>query len=35
VIYAVGEIESGEGDDEKIGSERIAKAIRDARLDKT
>jgi len=34
VIYAVGEIESGEGDDEKIGSMRIAKAIRDARLDK-
>ncbi len=34
VIYAVGEIESGEGDDEKIGSERIAKAIKDARLDK-
>ncbi len=34
VIYAVGEIESGEGDDTKIGSERIAKAIRDARLDK-
>ena len=34
VVYAVGEIESGEGDDEKIGSERIAKAIRDARLDK-
>ncbi len=34
VIYAVGEIESGEGDDGKIGSERIAKAIKDARLDK-
>jgi protease-4 len=34
VIYAVGEIESGEGDDSKIGSVRIAKAIRDARLDK-
>ncbi len=34
VIYAVGEIESGEGDDEKIGSERIAKAIKEARLDK-
>lgn len=33
VIYAVGEIESGEGDDEKIGSERISKAIREARLD--
>ncbi|HRG00664.1 MAG TPA: signal peptide peptidase SppA [Bacteroidia bacterium] len=34
VVYAVGEIESGEGDDEKIGSARIAKAIREARLDK-
>jgi protease-4 len=34
VIYAVGEIESGEGNDNKIGSERIAKAIKDARLDK-
>ncbi|MBA4241163.1 MAG: signal peptide peptidase SppA [Sphingobacteriaceae bacterium] len=34
VIYAIGEIESGEGDDEKIGSLRIAKAIREARLDK-
>ena len=34
VIYAVGEIESGEGDDEKIGSLRIAKAIREARSDK-
>jgi protease-4 len=34
VIYAVGEIESGDGSDEKIGSVRIAKAIRDARLDK-
>jgi protease-4 len=33
VIYAVGEIDSGEGDDEKIGSERISKAIREARLD--
>jgi protease IV len=35
VIYAVGEIESGEGDDGKIGSDRIAKAIKDARLDKS
>ena len=35
IIYAVGEIESGEGDDDKIGSARIAKAIRDARLDNT
>lgn len=34
VIYAVGEIESGNGDDDKIGSDRIVKAIRDARLDK-
>lgn len=33
VIYAVGEIDGGEGDDEKIGSERISKAIREARLD--
>ncbi|MFI5151086.1 MAG: signal peptide peptidase SppA [Bacteroidia bacterium] len=33
VIYAVGEIQSGEGDDSNIGSERISKAIRDARLD--
>jgi len=33
VIYAVGEIDSGEGDDEEIGSERISKAIREARLD--
>ena len=35
VIYAVGSIESGEGDDETIGSDRIAKAIKDARLDTT
>lgn len=35
VIYAVGSIESGEGDDETIGSDRIAKAIRDAREDST
>ena len=33
IIYAVGEIESGEGDDETIGSDRIARAIREARLD--
>ncbi len=33
VIYAVGNIESGEGDNETIGSESISKAIRDARLD--
>lgn len=34
VVYAVGSIESGEGNDKTIGSERISKAIRDARLDK-
>ena len=33
VIYAVGSIESGVGDDETIGSETIAKAIKDARSD--
>jgi protease-4 len=33
VVYAVGAIESGEGDDQTIGSERIAGALRDARLD--
>jgi protease-4 len=33
VIYAVGEIESGSGDENSIGSDRIAKAIREARLD--
>lgn len=32
VIYAVGAIGGGEGNDEEIGSERIAKAIKDARL---
>ena len=35
VIYANGGIISGEGDDENIGSERIAKAIRTARKDST
>ena len=35
IIYAVGEIASGEGDADKIGSETTAKAIRDARLDTT
>ncbi len=35
IIYAVGEIVSGEGDDQKIGSVEIAKAIKDARLDTT
>jgi len=33
VIYAVGEIKSGEGNDEVIGSERIAKAVAKARKD--
>lgn len=35
VVYATGAIESGEGDFETIGSERISKAIREARLDST
>jgi protease-4 len=33
VVYAIGDINSGEGDDTSIGSDRIAKALRDARLD--
>ena len=33
VVYAVGAIESGEGDDATIGSERIAGALQRARLD--
>ncbi len=33
VIYANGEIISGEGDDDNIGSERISRAIRKARTD--
>lgn len=33
IIYAQGEIQGGEGDDQTIGSERIAKAIRSARQD--
>lgn len=33
VVYALGEISSGEGSDESIGSERISKAIRKARTD--
>ncbi len=33
VVYAVGAIESGEGDDLTIGSDRIAAALREARLD--
>jgi len=35
VIYAVGEIGGGDGTDESIGSERISKAIRKARLDES
>ena len=33
VIYAIGEIEGGNGNDKTIGSERISEAIRCARLD--
>ncbi len=33
VIYANGEISGGEGDDNSIGSDRLAEAIRKARLD--
>lgn len=33
VIYAIGSISGGEGDDQSIGSERISKAIRKARED--
>lgn len=33
IIYANGEITGGEGTDEKMGSERISRAIRKARLD--
>lgn len=33
VVYAVGEIVGGEGDDETMGSENISRAIRTARLD--
>jgi len=33
VVYAVGEIQSGEGDDQTIGSDRIARAIKEARED--
>lgn len=33
IVYAVGGIESGKGDQQTIGSETIASAIRDARLD--
>lgn len=34
VVYAIGDIMSGEGDDQTIGSDRISAALRDARLDK-
>ncbi len=33
VVYASGEITGGDGDDNTIGSERISKALREARLD--
>ncbi len=33
VVYAYGQIIGGEGDDENIGSERISRAIREARTD--
>lgn len=33
VIYAVGEITDGEGDEESIGSDNLAETIREARLD--
>jgi len=32
IVYASGEITGGEGDDNSIGSERISKALREARL---
>jgi protease-4 len=35
VIYAVGDIGTGEGDDNSIGSDKIAATIRKARLDST
>ncbi len=35
VVYAIGEIQSGEGSDNVIGSETISKAIREARTDST
>ncbi|SMO68196.1 signal peptide peptidase SppA [Solitalea koreensis] len=34
MVYASGDINSGEGDDHNIGSERLSKAIREAREDK-
>jgi protease-4 len=33
IVYASGEINGGEGDENSIGSERISKALRQARLD--
>jgi len=33
VVYASGEIDAGEGDDSKIGSESVSKALRKVRLD--
>ncbi|MEI6694802.1 MAG: signal peptide peptidase SppA [Bacteroidota bacterium] len=33
IVYAVGAIEGGKGNDQTIGSERISEAIRDARTD--
>ncbi len=35
VIYAVGEIRSGDGDENSIGSDKLASTIRKARLDST
>jgi protease-4 len=35
VVYASGEIVSGKGSDDQVGSERIAEALRKARLDTT
>lgn len=35
VVYAVGSITGGEGNDAVIGSEKISKAIREARIDST
>lgn len=35
LIYAVGSIEGGQGDDNTIGSDKISKTIRDARKDST
>ncbi|HNW71951.1 MAG TPA: signal peptide peptidase SppA [Candidatus Paceibacterota bacterium] len=35
IVYAIGQIESGKGSDETIGSETISEAIRKVRLDST